>query len=223
MRIRVSELLAMAGCVDPWWFTAAGRQRGTTVHFIGEQLLLRRDGAFAPEYAGYAMAISNGMAALGFQPLVVERRLVHRTRPVKGRPDTCGLVPVRKGKVPAGPALVDIKSGNPARFHALQLGLYEILADDNEALQDMLPDRWRGYPWTRIGLYVHEDGKHQLKVYDDPGDRAVCGAILDLTEWRIANGIITSGRHGSGDGGGQDEPDDDPFQDAGPDVPAAGK
>jgi hypothetical protein len=221
---RVSDLLSMAGCQDPWWFTAEGRQRGTTVHFIGQQVLLQAPCGVGPDYQGYERAIRNGIASLGFVPLSVERRMQHSTRGFHGRPDTCGIVQAKVGRIRKGPGVVDIKSGAPTAAHALQLGFYEMLAEDDSELQAAITAAgFDGYPWTRIGLYVQADGTYRIEPYDNFNDRAVCESILTTTAWRQQHGLIIPGGSGSGrDGVGSDQPDDDPFEGGGPDVPAGG-
>lgn len=58
------------------------------------------------------------------------------------------------------PIVLDLKTGDPARWHPLQLALYDLLHDD-------LPPRVR----RRIGLYLRSDGTTAKAIeYKDPSD-----------------------------------------------------
>lgn len=188
MTFRVSSLLALAGLVDPWWYTPESRERGHTVHAIGEAVLTGQPVEVAQAYLGYAKALRAGVEALGLQTICAERRL--QRGKITGRPDVIGWLPRGVGSIRRGPAIVDIKSGDRMSCHAIQLGFYEWLADGTPDLRAALPDGYQDFPWNRVGLYVKENGSYKLHPYEDPHDRLVCSAITDLVEWRIAHGLL---------------------------------
>jgi hypothetical protein len=206
---RVSSLLQMAAVVsdDQWFYTPEGQERGRVVHMIGEQVFNKLEVVVSADYAGYETAIRKAAKALGIVPICVERRLVHPSRGFNGRPDVVGYLPRRVGRIPAGPALGDLKSGPAQPSHALQLGFYDILADANPDLRAQLPEKFRDLPWQRIGIYVHSNGRYNIVHYSDYSDRRMCESILDVTAWRQKHGCIDS----VGDGLGSQQPDDDPF------------
>lgn len=188
MSWRVSTLLGLAGLVDPWWFTAESRERGHTVHAIGEQILRQLGVDVSPDYEGYKLALMHGVLILKIQPICIERRLQDGIK--NGRPDVIGWIPEAVGAVPAGPVIVDIKSGERAPTHALQLEFYRQLADATPDLRNSLPEQFRNLPWQRIGFYVRPNGTYKFHLYDDPLDYFICNAIVDLIAWRAANGLI---------------------------------
>jgi hypothetical protein len=198
--MRVSRVLAAAGLTDTTWFTEESRQRGTAVHAIAEAVFQGHAVEVSPAFAGYKKAIEAGVKALAFAPVCVERRLV--SEELTGRPDALGFVTRPTGSaIHAGPAIVDIKSGQPMPVHGIQLALYERLADAN-GLRLSLPDpRW-DLPWNRIGLYVAATGRYEIFPYTDPSDYVVAQAALDLMRWRVAHGLLTDET---------DQPDDPAF------------
>lgn len=204
--LRVSALLASAGLTDPWWFTPESRERGRIVHFIAEQVFTEQPVAVGPDYAGYALALQRAKALLGIVPLAVERRFY---RPdgtgVSGRPDLVGFLPRPVGELPAGPCILDVKSGAPLPTHGLQLSFYEWLCEACPELRAWMPPDMAGLPWLRVGLYVKPNGRHRPpKLYTDPNDDIVRAAILDLATWRTAHGYLAAPDAGS-------QPDDPPF------------
>jgi hypothetical protein len=184
---RVSALLASVGLVDAYWFTEAARDRGRIVHSIGESIFRGEAAMVAPVWQGWADAILDGVRALDLQSIAVERRLWSGT--VTGRPDVVGWLPRSVGKIPAGPVIVDLKSGAAFPAHGVQLAMYERLADGTAGLREALPDAAQRLPWARVGLYVTEDGAHRFKHYTDPADRATALAIIQIAAWRDAHGI----------------------------------
>lgn len=189
--IRVSRLLSQYGLSpDPWWYTDESRERGQVVHSIAQSLLLKQSISVAPSFDGYAKALTKAFELLGIVPVAVERRLQFAPL-LTGRPDVVGYLPKSIGEIPAGPCVVDIKSGEPLASHGIQLALYEKLADMTPDLRDALPIKMRGLPWQRIGLYVLKNGRHKPpQRYDDMHDRIAADCLLSLTLWRISKGLI---------------------------------
>ena len=196
--LRVSRVIAEAGLVDTTWFTETARTRGTIVHALAEAAFQRQQGSVAPSLAGFAFALSAGIAALGFEAVCVERRFAHNG--ITGRPDAIGFVtrPVGSG-IHAGPMIVDVKSGEQNDAHGIQLALYEMLANANN-VHALLPVVYRDVPWNRVGLYVAENGRYRIHTYTDPMDHVVAAAALDLARWRLAHGLLSV----------IDDPPDDP-------------
>lgn len=187
--LRVSRLLSsLRLSPDPSWFTTLSQERGVAVHAIAEAVFQGQPIDVAPQYAGYRLALERAAAALDLEVLAVERRLTSAADGLTGRPDLLAVARRRVGTIPAGPVIVDVKSGMVLPSHALQLGLYErlILAAD-------LPWDLRGFlveaPWTRVGLYVRPTGDYKITVYDDPIDRLLCSSLLDIARWRARHGL----------------------------------
>lgn len=181
-------MLALAGLVDSWWFTQESRDRGHTVHCIGEQALRNEPITVAPTYSGYAVAVKAAVSTLKIRPICIERRLLYHD--INGRPDVIGWIPEPVGRIPAGPIIGDFKSGDPAPTHSIQLGFYEILADLTPDLRAELPSKFQNLPWQRVGMYVKPTGRFKLKHYTDPNDKRIAAAIVDLVRWRAANKLL---------------------------------
>jgi len=186
--LRVSRILAQAGLVDPSWFTQESRDRGHVVHAIGEAYLRKQDIEFGRSFDGYAKALRDGLATLDFQPVCIERRLVMHD--ITGRPDAIGWLPRPVGRLMSGPTILDIKSGARKPAHGIQLAFYETLANATPDLRLQLPDALAQLPWQRVGFYVKDTGRYTLHPYDDYNDRLVAEALIDITKWRIANGLL---------------------------------
>ena len=66
-------------------------------------------------------------------------------------------------------AIIDLKSGSPARWHGLQLSGYSLAL---------------GGGYRRYGLYLHKDGKKGTLIeYDDQSDDDVFLGITNFNHW----------------------------------------
>lgn len=197
--IRVSTILATHGfSPDPQWFKDEHRDRGQAVHWIGEQVFRDKPAVCAPSLAGYAQALTDAKEHLGFQAVAIEERMV--LDKITGRPDLIGYMPKKVGDIPFGPAIIDIKSGDPYPGHAIQLSLYEELAEKN-GIRERLPEKYRDLPFWRIGLYVNPDGTYHVKVYRAPWDRAIAQALMSIVAFQVLHNLIPD------DGMPEDDPE----------------
>lgn len=184
---RVSNILGTCGMVDTWWFQPEHQERGRAVHWLLEAVLRGEEVQPGEQYAGYVKGIRAALAALPLVPVQVETRLT--ANGTTGRPDVVGFFTKPVGYFPAGPVIIDGKTGIPMPVHRAQLAFYEMLAEAN-GLRDLMPPEQRRLPWTLLGLYVDAKGGHRLKTYGGPEDREVMHAALTLTRWRVANGLL---------------------------------
>ncbi len=185
---RVSRLLAVSGLVDSWWFTPEARARGTAVHDIAESIFLGHPISVAAVYAGYRQALAEAVATLEFEALCVEQRL-HGRDGTNGRPDAVGLMRRPCGRLREGPTIIDVKTGDRAPAHGVQLAFYARLADASD-IRDKLPSTMAAWPWQRVGLYVQPSGRYHLHVYDEQSDFFITDAITDIVRWRIAHELL---------------------------------
>lgn len=185
--VRVSTLLGDHGLsVNSSWFTEESRERGQLVHWLGEHVLKGIEVSCAPSMSGYLEALRKGAEVLSWSSLLSECRMTSGF--VTGRPDSLGLVRKRAGSIPAGPAILDIKSGEPYDSHGVQLALYELLARETGKIEQVFGAA--SVPVSRIGLYVKSDGKYHVKLYDDSTDRIAAAALVNITRWRAAHGML---------------------------------
>jgi hypothetical protein len=195
--IRVSRLLSQYGLVDAEWWTDEGRTRGTIVHEISENVMRQQAVTVSPTYAGYLNAVQRAMAALHFVPLFIERRLTNWKYGITGRPDALGYLPDPVGELPAGPTVLDIKSGSREPSHGIQLAFYEWLAEGTEDVRAQLPAKFVDMPWQRLGVYLRPNGRYSLRRYNEFSDRDVVRGLIDVTLWRIREGLIKVGTESS--------------------------
>ena len=185
--MRVSSILRVNGMVDAWWFQSEHRERGRAVHWLLEAVLRGQDVSPGDKYAGYLAGIRAGLAALPLVPVCVERRL--EAHGISGRPDVVGYLDAPVGRLPAGPVVVDGKSGGPLPWHGVQLAFYEWLAQSC-GLREEMPPQYRRLPWTLLGLYVDAAGGHRIKTYGGPADRDAMYSAVVVARWRVEHGLL---------------------------------
>lgn len=120
----ITGLLQAAGLVDDEWFTEESRYRGTWVH---DRTAAYDRGQFnaldLPEdepYRGYTLAHVAAMAAIPHTFDAIEVPRIHAGYRFGGRPDRAGTVYELR-------AVLEGKSGPPAKAHAVQTALQAIL------------------------------------------------------------------------------------------------
>lgn len=122
--------------------------RGTDVHLICELELHRRyHGGPAPtipaEYAGYHRSFCGWLDRAELDPRDIEQPRAHAKFPYAGTPD---LVAVLAGAF----TVIDLKSGGPEPWHAVQLQAYMRMVDRAARGLILYLDRDGGAPKTRI-------------------------------------------------------------------------
>lgn len=143
-------------------------QRGTDVHQIFALMIGARHGLcdlpeVPKEYAGYADAINKWAEAAYPMPLDIERSKKHKTYPYAGTMDFVGMVKEEYG-------VLDLKTGEPARWHSLQLHGYQKMLDKASRM------------WI---LYVDKDGGFkQVTVKPSARDWAAFQNGLSILQWR---------------------------------------
>jgi hypothetical protein len=113
--------------MDKRFFTADARDRGIYVHECVETINSHGsidwegvDERFRP----YVLAYEAWKTTSGFEPVAVECRMASRSHWFAGTMDALGLI---GGKT----TLIDVKSGSPAPYHAIQLGGYAVLLEEH--------------------------------------------------------------------------------------------
>lgn len=188
--MRVSSIISACGMVDATWFTRESGERGNAVHWLLEAVLLGQEVLPADELAGFLLGIRRGLATLSsLVPMQVEQRIT--ANGISGRPDVVGYLDAPHGRIPAGPTIIDGKSGMHLPSHGVQLAFYELLAETT-GLRDKMPKVHRSRPWNLLGLYVGDDGSYKVKVFGEPEDREAMHATIVLTRWRVMNGLLSS-------------------------------
>ena len=165
----VTQILADMGLIDTAWFTEYSRERGTLVHRIIHWHLagdLDED-SIDPALRPYYDAFLKFEADSNFKTEEAERPFVSETYRFAGTPDIIGCLNGHN-------AIVDIKTGAPQPWTALQLAGYEILVKHPSM--------------ERFSLQLTDDGKYKLTHHKDRSDRGVFLAALAVYNWKHNNG-----------------------------------
>jgi len=165
----VTEILQGVGIIDSTWFTPESCERGRAVHAIC-QLHDEKDLAIDsidPNLKGYYAAYQKYLAEAGVDEWSwIECPAMDPLRTYRGTSDRILTARPR--------ILLDIKSGAPLPWHALQTAAYV----------NMLPDP---YSYQRIGLYLKENGTYAIKHYPKGNyatDLRVFMSALTIYNWR---------------------------------------
>lgn len=153
----------------------ADLQRGTDLHMIFALAVASFAGRCAPpvvpmEYQGYYQSMCRWIDRWKPAPILIERPSISSVKgmPFAGTPDLLALLPAWHRAV-----LIDLKSGQPAPWHRVQVQAYHKLIDYKQASKLCL-------------LYIHPDGSEPafLDVKKNPRDMAAFASALNLLTYR---------------------------------------
>lgn len=169
--VSTTRCIVEANLVDDEFFSEAGRLRGRLVHSFVERIATKTldrpiDATALPYLIGFRKALDRE------KPKVIAAEAVYgnRARRYAGTIDLDVVVARR-------PTFWEVKTTQPAPWHALQLAAYAYLK--------------YGPKWLncdRFGLYLNASGGYRLKQYDDPSDLDAFFWCLNLLTKRIAWG-----------------------------------
>jgi len=164
----VTEILAEMGLIDTTWFTEYGRDRGKLVHRIIQWHLAGEldEDSIDPALRPYFDAFLKFEADSKFVAEVVERPFASETYRFAGTPDLIGCLNGHN-------AIIDIKTGAPQPWTALQLAGYEVLVKHPSM--------------ERFSLQLTDEGKYKLTHHKDRADRGVFLSALALHLWKRNN------------------------------------
>lgn len=163
----VTLILALSGLVDATWYTEEGRRRGQAVH-VATQFIDEGDidwSSIHPTVAPFVEAYQRFKAESGFKPRQVEQRVFNEVYLYAGTVD-------REGDLHGADVIVDIKTGDPAPWSALQTAAYAACYDT---------------PHQRFALWLRNDGTYRLEQHSDRNDIRVFLAALALANWKRAH------------------------------------
>ncbi len=166
----VTQVLKAAGVIDDRWYTAEARDKGTAAHKLCERYAAghREDKHGRPlRDIPYVNAFANWMDDSYPWAIATECRIYHRLNG-KAYAGTFDLLAEIQGKR----TLIDIKTGAPAKWHAVQLAAYAMASMDGAPVN---PDKC-------AVLYLKADGSY--KYLPIPGSRLV-EAIREFKEYLL--------------------------------------
>ena len=165
----VTDVLRDAGLIDTRWFTAEARDRGAYVHKCIE-LDEVGDLDYEEVVPGYQVFIDawrlfkqeSRAEILKNEFIVYDAVLAYA-----GTVDFLLTMNDRLG-------VLDVKTGDPLPFHALQLAAYARCVTRCQ-------DRWT--------LHLKSDGRYKLHRHDDPIDELVFRSALNVVQWKHLKGM----------------------------------
>ncbi len=148
----ITGMLQRAGWVDDLWFTEESCERGTAVHKLTADYDL---GALdvascVSPYRGYLLAHVTAIGIMRPEIVAVEEPRVHSRYRFGGRPDRAVIYNGVK-------AVLEGKSGGPAKSHGIQTALQAILEAERF---EMAPESL-----GRFCLYWKPNGKFKLEEH----------------------------------------------------------
>jgi hypothetical protein len=169
----VTRIIRGAGLSDDARYADRDRLRGQVVHLACE--IYDRCGSeiVDPEISPYLEAWKRFRAETGFLPSVIERPHAHLVYRYAGTIDRIGQTAGPNGTV--GMIVLDIKSGSPEPWHAIQLAAYCTLVGSP-------------YECERWAVYLANDGTYKIKTFpknEYSTDLSVFLSALNLHNWRL--------------------------------------
>lgn len=148
--ISVTQVLTVAGRINPDWFTPEAAERGSAVHLASERYDRGESISLPYDWMGYVDAYASFVETV--KPVYAidgtECRVVHNQLKLAGRIDrVCDSIYGR-------PAILDIKTGMYQDWHGQQLAAYNRMRPTG----------------ARYCVYLRPDGKYKLHLHSDPSD-----------------------------------------------------
>lgn len=168
----ITQILAAEGFIDSTWYTAAGRDRGTTAHKITHDYDMGElfEELLDPAYIPYLKAYKQFLQDTGFKVLASEVPRYHMALRYAGTPD-------KVGEMRGCFAVVEQKSGALEPWTRIQAA-----AQGELVKQDFNVARVKRY-----GLQLRPDGKYRLIEYDNRQDEGIWLSTLAIHHWKHNN------------------------------------
>ena len=150
--------------IDPWYLERGRLVHLATAYFDRDEL---DQDTIDPQIKGYFNGYMSFLKDTGFKPQLIEHRLYHKRYGYAGTMDRIGPLNDKQ-------ALIDLKSGTPARIDGLQLAAYWELCRANDIPIQKIFD-----------LYLNEDGTYKLEPIEKPKLLLpIFLACLQITQWK---------------------------------------
>lgn len=163
----VTQILTAEGIIDGQWYTEDGRRRGGHVHLALRYLDEGRldEDSVTDEVRPYLEAWGRFLSETGFICLQIERPFVCEALGYAGTPDRVGWMD--GGKILS---VIDIKTGSPEPWHALQTAAYAV------GIGKRMAKRW--------SVYLRNDGNYRLVQYQDIDDINAWIGLVSIRNWK---------------------------------------
>lgn len=161
----VTTILADVGLIDTTWFTEQALIRGTYVHEatalddVGDL----DDATVDDQLAGYVEAWRAFRRETDMEILSIEQRVASPAFTYAGTLD-------RRIVFHGFEWVIDIKTGGPLRWHALQVAAYA--------------GALRRPSLKRATVHLRDNGRYSFAMHADPRDFDIFGAAVALYHWK---------------------------------------
>jgi len=147
----VNEILKDVGIINDQWYTEDARERGTETHKAIAYYLTNSTmpPLLLPEVKGFFQAAVRFLNDCQFVVQCAETSVYSPNYHYCTTPDAWGTA---RGK----PAIVEFKTGQPARWHGVQLAAQALAINDSASSREK--HVWVAY--QRVGCYLDERGKY---------------------------------------------------------------
>lgn len=168
---RVPSVTGVLGPIMPD-YSRADPTTGTEVHRLTAEYDAHAlaEGEVPNELRGYLSAWIAFREDNEFHPVHIEERVANTLLRYAGTVDRIGVLGAG-----GEPLILDIKTGDPDRWHGAQLAGY-VMAAERMGMVARDVSRW--------GVYLQSDGQYQVRSYLSTKDFAVFQAALYLATWK---------------------------------------
>ncbi len=176
----VTTILKGAGVIDGRWFNPAATDRGFKVHqmleFFDDESLDESD--IDDQLLPYLDGWRNFREETSLRIIDIEKAVWHPSLNYAGTVDRFGLI---NGE----PHIIEIKTGQPAKWHSLQTAAYEACYQKLPYYQSQHESR----EMKRIAVYLNEKKKYKVIEHpDNRGDFSVFISSLNVYKWMNKGG-----------------------------------
>jgi len=163
----VTQILTAEGIINGQWYTEDGRRRGGHVHLALRYLDEGRldEDSVTDEVRPYLEAWQRFISETGFICLQIEQPFADRNLGFAGTPDRVGWMDGDKTL-----SIIDIKTGSPEPWHALQTAAYAV------GIGKRMAKRW--------SVYLRNDGNYRLVQYQDIDDINAWIGLVSIRNWK---------------------------------------
>ena len=170
--LSVTQVLKISGLIDDSYFTEYSANKGSMVHLacqMQDENDLQED-TLDPIIVPYLEAWIKFKVETGWINSEPPELQVYSELGFAGMIDRIGFF-----QGDGRPSVLDIKTGAPQPYHALQLAGYDLAYREHK--DPMIPLR-------RFAVHLTADGKYKVKEYTDRNDLKVFQAVVILANWK---------------------------------------
>ena len=164
----VTQILTAEGIINGQWYTEDGRRRGGHVHLALRYLDEGRldEDSVTDEVRPYLEAWGRFLSETGFICLQIEQPFADRNLGFAGTPDRVGWMDGDKTL-----SIIDIKTGAPEPWHALQTAAYAV------GLGKRTARRW--------SVYLRPNGAYRLVQHRHLDDINCWLGLVSVHNWKL--------------------------------------